>query len=65
MTTETRAKILEYVKKNGAARVCDLVYFLNIGNVAIHRQLKKMIELNQLKKVGSAPKVYYLLADRP
>ena len=64
MTTETRVKILEYVKKNGTARVCDLVYFLKIGNVAIHRQLKKMIGLGQLKKVGTVPKVYYHLADK-
>lgn len=61
MITKTREKILEYVKKNEFARVCDLVYFLNIGNVAIHRQLKKMIDLGQLKKAGTAPKVRYLL----
>ena len=63
MTTDTRVKILEYVKKNGSARVCDLVYYLNIGNVAIHRQLKKMISLGQLKKIGSAPKVLYLCVN--
>lgn len=65
MTTDTRVKILGYIKTNGQARVRDLVDHLGIGNVAVHRQLKSLVESGQLVKAGTAPKVYYLLANKP
>lgn len=63
MTTETRVKILGYIKTNGQARVRDLVDHLGIGNVAVHRQLKSLVESGKLTKVGSAPNVLYYLVD--
>lgn len=63
MTTETRVKILGYIKTNGQARVRDLVDHLRIGNVAVHRQLKSLVESGKLTKVGSAPNVLYYLVD--
>jgi DNA-binding Lrp family transcriptional regulator len=63
MTTDTKIKILGYIKANGQARVKDLVDHLGIGNVAVHRQLKNLLKSGQLKKAGMSPKVYYLLPD--
>jgi DNA-binding Lrp family transcriptional regulator len=63
MTTDTKIKILDYIKANGQARVKDLVDHLGIGNVAVHRQLKNLLKSGQLKKAGMSPKVYYLLPD--
>lgn len=62
MTTDTRIKIMGYIKTNGQARAADLVELLGIGNVAVHRQLKKLVENGQLVKDGKPPKVFYELA---
>jgi len=64
MLTDTRVRIIGYIKTNGQAKVKDLTGHLGLGNVAIHRQLKKLVEAGQLAKVGTAPKVFYVLANR-
>lgn len=63
MTTDTRARIVEFIRMNGRARVGDLVEYLGLGNVAIHRQLKRLVESRVLAKTGRPPKVFYLLAE--
>lgn len=63
MLTDTKVRIISYIKTNGQAKVKDLANHLGLGNVAIHRQLKKLIETGQLTKVGSPPKVFYILAS--
>lgn len=62
MVTDTKIKIVGYIKTNGQARVKDLTDHLGIGPTAIHRQLKKLVEDGKLTKSGSAPKVFYTLA---
>ncbi len=64
MITDTRIRIMGYIKTNGQAKVKDLAGHLGLGNVAIHRQLKKLVEAGQLAKVGTPPKVFYVLANR-
>lgn len=61
MITNTRDRIIEFITKNKQARVHDLVLYLKIGNVAIHRQLNKLISLRLLRKVGKPPLVLYVL----
>lgn len=61
MTTDTRKKIIEFITKNKQARVHDLVLSLKIGNVAIHRQLNKLINTGVLRKIGKPPLVLYTL----
>ncbi len=63
MTTDTRERIVEFIRLNGRARVNDLVEYLGLGNVAIHRQLKRLIESGVLAKTGRPPKVFYLLIE--
>lgn len=63
MTTDTRERIAEFIRLNGRARVGDLVEYLGLGNVAIHRQLKRLVESGILTKTGRPPKVFYLLAE--
>lgn len=62
MITDTSIRILSYIKTNGQAKVKDLVDHLGLGNVSIHRQLKKLVETGQLTKVGTPPKVFYIPA---
>jgi len=63
MTTDTKERIVQFVKANGRARIVDLKEFLGIGNTAIHRQLKRLVSTGALIKVGTAPKVFYVLAE--
>lgn len=64
MTTDTKERIIQFIKAKGRARVIDLVGFLGIGTTAIHRQLKKLVAIGILIKIGTAPKVFYVLAEK-
>jgi len=64
MKTDTAQKIVDYIKKNRTARVHDLVSELNITNVAIHRQLKKLIESDIVSKAGTPPLVFYKISNK-
>lgn len=59
MKTETSSQIVEYIKKNGASRVHDLVKNFKISPQAIHRHLKKLVQKQVLIKRGTAPVVFY------
>jgi len=62
MITDTKIRIISYIRTNGHARVKDLVNHLGIGYAALHRHLKSMIISGRLSKSGTAPKVFYTLA---
>ena len=63
MKTNTRQKIIEHIKNNQRSRVHDLSIYLGISSVAVHKQLKKLIEVGLLTKIGRPPLVYYQLAS--
>jgi hypothetical protein len=65
MITNTRDRIVEYVTKNRQARVHDLVDFLGLSHVAVHKQLKALIADGVLRKVGKPPLVFYTLVSKP
>ena len=60
MMTDTKIRILGYIKTNGQARVRDLVEHLGIGKVALHRQLKSLVESGKLAKSDLPPKCFIL-----
>lgn len=64
MITDTRHKIIFYIKQNKQVRVHDLVKVLGISNVAVHKQLKGLIENGVLRKVGRPPTVFYVLDEQ-
>lgn len=64
MITNTRNKIVEYIKESNQLRAHDLARLLNISGTAIHKQLKKLINEGELEKIGKPPKVYYVLASK-
>lgn len=59
MITDTRSKILEYITHHGQARVHDLHRTLRISKVAVHKQLKKLLEESVVVRVGKPPLVLY------
>lgn len=61
MITNTRVKIVEYIRYHGQARVEDLYQTLNISKVAVHKQLKKLLQEGLIVRVGKPPIVFYTL----
>jgi hypothetical protein len=61
MTTDIARKILGYIGSNKQAKVVDLVRDLGLSNVAIHKQLNKLMEQGKITRVGKPPLVFYIL----
>ncbi len=64
MKTNTRNRIVEYVRENNQLRAHELARLLNISGTAIHKQLKSLINSGELEKIGRPPKVYYVLGSK-
>ena len=62
MKTDTKERILAYIKEKNRARPKEIVAFLGISAQAVFRQLKKLQEKGEIIKTGSAPAVVYSLA---
>lgn len=62
-TNSSTEKILEYITIHKKARVIDLHKTLGTSTVAIHKQLRKLIRLGKIKKVGVPPYVLYSSSD--
>ncbi len=60
MKTDTSDRILRYIKDNKQARVHDLVELFKISQVAVHKQLNKLLSQGKIQKVGKPPKVFYV-----
>lgn len=57
------AQIIDYIATHGQARAVDLQKTLGISNVAIHKQLRKLIKMGEIKKIGDPPYVIYISPD--
>jgi hypothetical protein len=55
--------IIEYISKNGSARVPELLELNHISRQMVHRILLKLIEEGKIIKTGKAPKTYYSLVE--
>lgn len=60
MVTDTRDKILGFIRTHKQARVHDLVRVFNISQVAVHKQLNILLERGDISKVGKPPLVFYV-----
>ncbi len=59
MRTDTGDKIVEYIKTHQRVRPHDLVREFRLSPVAVHKQLKRLIDSNTISKIGKPPLVYY------
>lgn len=64
MITDTRERIIEYITNNGQARVHDLVRFLNVSSVAVHKHLRQLVADGLLQRTGKPPIVFYILVPK-
>lgn len=60
MITDTRAKILLYISEHSQVRAHDLSAIFHLSNVAIHKQLRKLVEEGKVAKMGKPPVVFYM-----
>lgn len=64
MKTDTKQRILAYIKEKNETSVKNIIAFSKISPQAVFRHLKKLQALKQIYKVGKTPKVrYYAYAD--
>lgn len=54
---------MEYLAKNNQATVNELVDYLKISRMAVSKQLKKLINEDEVYKAGKPPKVFYFLKE--
>lgn len=64
MTTDTSAKIIKYIKANGQATAKELINHVDLSPQAVFKQLKRLLEKNQVTKIGKPPRVYYHLQEK-
>jgi len=62
--SSTRDRILEYIEQNHQARPHDLVNYFGLSNMAIHKQLRKLVLEDILEKAGKPPLVFYTLSSK-
>ena len=59
MVTDTRDRIIEYIRYHGQARAQDIYETFEISRVAVHKQLNRLLEEGILIRVGNPPVVFY------
>lgn len=64
MITDTRDRIIDYIEYHGQARAHDLQKELQISNVAVHKQLKKLLQDGVVVRKGKPPFVFYVLRSK-
>lgn len=64
MKTDTAKKIKDYIEENKQASAKELADFLNISPQALFRQLAKLQAKKIIYKIGTPPKVFYLIENR-
>jgi len=63
MTTKTKQNIIAFIQKHGKARAYDLYRDFGITRAAVHRQLKQLIDKNEITRIGKPPLVYYVITS--
>jgi hypothetical protein len=61
MKTDTSNKIMAYVSLKGMAGPSEIAATLVLTNQAVHAQLRKLVSLGKLRKVGTPPHTLYAL----
>ena len=64
MVTNTKERILGYIRDHKQARAHDLVKVFGISQVAIHKHLKNLLNKDQITRVGKPPLVFYVPKEK-
>ena len=63
MQTNTKNKIIAYLKKNNLVSAHELKNYLGYSERAVFKQLRNLIDSALINKIGKPPKVFYYLKD--
>ncbi|MEK9182939.1 MAG: HTH domain-containing protein [Patescibacteria group bacterium] len=61
MKVNSKDRIIEYIQHKGDVSAGELADYLGISRQALYKQLKKLMTLGQIYKIGKPPKVFYLI----
>lgn len=61
MKTDTRQRILDFIKRKKQTPPKEIIAYIGLGAPAVFRQLKKLQERGEVQKTGKPPKVFYHL----
>ena len=64
MSNSTADKIIKYIVKNSQASGKELADYLEISDRAVRKHLKRMLEENEIAKIGKSPKVFYRIVEK-
>jgi len=63
MKNNTSEKIIRYIFEKKQATAKELVEYLDISKQALFKHLSKLLEKNEIFKIGKPPKVFYLINE--
>lgn len=63
MTTDTKTRIVAYLKSKKQAAPVDLMDYLGIGQRAVFKQLSQLRKKGVVDRLGKSPKVFYFLKE--
>ena len=63
MKNNTSEKIIKYIKEKKQATGKELADYFEISRQALFKHLNKLLENNQITKIGKPPKVFYLIKE--
>ena len=61
---ETKQKIIKYIEKRGPVSAKELTDYIGISKQAMFVHLKTLIEKDFIYKIGTPPKVFYILKEK-
>lgn len=65
MKTQTNNKILTYIKENPGVSANNIIQHFGLNATGIFRHLKKILNKNQIYKLGKPPRVTYFIRKAP
>ncbi|CAC9502472.1 hypothetical protein [uncultured Gammaproteobacteria bacterium] len=60
----TRHQILKYIQDSNMVNPTEIGTHFDISRQMVHRHLKSLVEADKIKKIGSAPKVFYAVINK-
>ena len=63
MSNDTKNQILEFITTEDGVKPADIYAHFSINRQMVHRHLKNLLTDKKIKKIGSAPKVFYYITD--
>ncbi len=61
---QTRENFLTYIKSNRGATIKEMAFYFGLSRQTAHRHIRLLLESRRITKIGRAPIVCYVVANR-